>query len=451
MEKAKLLSVDPATGDLVHTVEVWDESQINAALHALQDGFQTWKKTDLSYRIKFIHKVKEGLLSRCEELAKMMAQEMGKPIQQGIGEIKKCAWLCEYYAEHIEEILEDELVDTEHHFAVVKKQPMGVFLAVMPWNYPVWQVFRAAIPCLLSGNTMLLKHASNVQGCAAVLASLFEESNCVFINAPIQAKQVDSVIKDNRIKGVTLTGSEKAGASVASMAGNCVKPSLLELGGSNAMIISSDANFESSLEMTLRGRYQNSGQSCIAVKRVLIDERHYDSFIEALLKAVEKIGFKEREGSLLSVGPMARENLAEELEKQVNESVKKGARLAFPWERDGAFVRPNVLLDVEKGMPAMDEELFGPVLAVCSYKNIEEAISLSNHNDFGLGVSIMTEKPEAWMKYLIDFEEGAVFFNQMVASHPKLPFGGVKNSGYGRELGRWGVDFYVNHQTVVVS
>lgn len=451
MEDSKISSINPATGEVVHTVTQWNEEQIDHALNELHAGFRAWKKTDLSSRISYLLEVKENLLSRCDDLAQMMAQEMGKPFQQGVGEIKKCAWLCDYYAVHIEEILKDEAVQTEHQLTVVKKQPMGVFLAVMPWNYPAWQVFRAAIPCLISGNTMILKHASNVQGCAAILDLVFQNPLKVFANAPIGSSQVEQIIKDERVKGVSLTGSEAAGGAVASIAGKCIKPSLLELGGSNAMIVSEDADLDHSLEMVIRGRYQNTGQSCIAVKRLFIQAKLYDTFVESLLEQVQAIGILNDHGDTLSVGPMAKESLAQELEEQVNESIKKGAKLAFPWKRIGALVHPNVLLDVKKSMPSMDEELFGPVLAVSAYETMDEVIAMSNHNDFGLGVSIMTKCAETWMDRLIDFEEGAVFFNQMVASHPMLPFGGVKKSGYGRELGRWGVDFYMNQQTVVVS
>ncbi|RZJ65666.1 MAG: aldehyde dehydrogenase family protein, partial [Flavobacterium sp.] len=368
--------------------------------------------------------------------------------------VKKCISLCEYYIETGSEYLKNKSIDGVATQTYVTYEPLGVILGVMPWNFPYWQVFRFAIPAILAGNTVVVKHASNVAGCAELLEELFLDagfSTGVYQNLLIEGKQVESVIDNPIVKAVSLTGSEKAGASVASSAAGLIKKAVLELGGSNAFIVCADADLGEAVKTAVTARMQNTGQSCIAAKRFLVSSEVYDEFLQKFKKGVEELKVGDPMHEDTYIGPMARVDLAEEIEKQVNKSVAMGAKILIGGKRKDAFYDPTILIEVTPDMAAFREELFGPVAAVTKFETFEEAVKLSNDSKFGLGVSVLTRDIEGIKKKVHLFEEGAVFINEMVTSHPALPFGGVKTSGYGRELAENGLKEFVNVKTVYIK
>ncbi|MGV3459587.1 MAG: NAD-dependent succinate-semialdehyde dehydrogenase [Flavobacterium sp.] len=387
-------------------------------------------------------------------LAERCALEMGKPIREAIAEVKKCISLCEYYMEHAADYLKNKYIIVAGGTAYVKYEPLGVILGVMPWNFPYWQVFRFAIPAIVAGNTVVVKHASNVAGCAQLIEDMFIEAGFpkgTYTNLLISGKQVKKVIENLNIAAVSLTGSEKAGAEVASTAAGAIKKSVLELGGSNAFIVLEDANVDKAVVTAVKARFQNTGQSCIAAKRFLIHQTVYDDFLEkftAKVKALKSGNPLDRE---TDIGPLARVDLAEDIEKQVTDSVAMGAKIITGGKRKDAFYEPTIITNITTDMPIFKEEVFGPVAAVMPFKTVEEAVELSNATEFGLGVTIFTEDVEAIQEKLYLFEEGAVFINAMVKSDPALPFGGVKKSGYGRELAENGLKEFVNVKTVFIQ
>ncbi len=405
-------------------------------------------------RKAFVLRVAQLLNERKAALANLMALEMGKPLTQGQAEIDKCVRLCTEYVDHADEWLADEIIENAGQRAWVRHDPIGVILGIMPWNYPFWQVFRFVIPALLAGNTCLLKHASNVCGCARELVKLFSDAGVPdgwFDALYISGAQASALVADDRIAGVSLTGSEAAGVAVGKAAGAAIKPIVLELGGNNAFIVLDDAAVDHAVETFFNARFQNTGQSCIAAKRLLIHTSVYNDFLDALTGRMSEL---QPQNPLLEstfIGPMARKDLAEELQAQMHRSVNAGANLVCGGALTGACFSPALLVDVEPGMAAFDEETFGPLAAVSRFSSLDEAIILSNKSRFGLGVSLFTQDVEAVLPRLLEFNEGAVFLNDLVYSHPLLPFGGVKKSGVGRELGRDGIRSFVNRKTVVVA
>ncbi|RZJ71318.1 MAG: NAD-dependent succinate-semialdehyde dehydrogenase [Flavobacterium sp.] len=428
--------------------------QSSEKLDISQKTFVDWKVLTVPERTKFITNLIFSLTEKQQILAEKATLEMGKPISQAISEVKKCITLCEYYLENGFEYLKDKSITGVATETFVTYEPLGVILGVMPWNFPYWQVFRFAIPAILAGNTVVVKHASNVAGCAELLEDMFLDAGFpkgVYQNLLIEGKQVEAVIENPIIKAVSLTGSEKAGASVASAAARLIKKAVLELGGSNAFIVCADADLDETVKTAVTARMQNTGQSCIAAKRFLVSSEIYDEFLQKFKKGVEdlKIGDPMDEGTY--IGPMARLDLAEEIEKQVNKSVEMGAKILTGGKRKDAFYDPTILVEVTPDMPAFKEELFGPVAAVTKFETFEDAVQLSNDSTFGLGVSIFTRDIEGIKQKVHLFEEGAVFVNEMVTSHPALPFGGVKTSGYGRELAENGLKEFVNVKTVYIK
>lgn len=401
-----------------------------------------------------IRKVGKILLERKHEFAKVISGEMGKPVSESLAEIEKSALNCEFYADNCDEFLKDRIYSTERYDAIVRNEPLGVILGIMPWNFPFWQVFRFAVPTILAGNTVVVKHASNVPQSAQLIEEIFLEADFEtgsYLNLSISSDDVKKIIENPLIKAVSLTGSEKAGSSVASIAGENIKKSVLELGGSNAFIVMNDANLDNIMDKAINARFRNAGQSCIAAKRFLIQEGIYDEFLERFTRRVEKLKMGDPFDPTTQIGPLAREDLAIELEKQVNDSIQMGAKLKIGGKRNGAFYEPTILTNVNSEMPVFKEETFGPVAAVKKFKTFDEAIKLSNETTFGLGVSILGEDIELYAEKAHLFEEGAVFFNQLVRSDPQLPFGGVKNSGFGRELSIDGIHEFVNVKTIVRS
>lgn len=423
-------------------------------LELAQQMFQKNKNNFQNRPKDKIRKVAEILLKKEDEFAKIISGEMGKPVKESIAEIEKSALNCNFYADHCDEFLKDRNYSTENYDAIARCEPYGVILGVMPWNFPFWQVFRFAVPTILAGNTVVVKHASNVPKSAQAIEDIFLEAGFeagTYQNLSLESKNVEQLIEHPYIKAVSLTGSEKAGSSVASIAGKVIKKSVLELGGSNAFIVLNDADLDDTIEKAMNARFRNAGQSCIAAKRFLVQEGIYDRFLEKFKQKTEALKMGDPFDSLTDIGPLARVDLAEDLEKQVNKSVEMGAKLILGGKRDGAFYQPSILVDAKPGMPVFNEETFGPLAVIIKFKDFEEAVELSNSTSFGLGVSICTSNVEEALKKEHLFEEGSVFFNQLVRSDPKLPFGGVKHSGFGRELSEDGIREFVNVKTIVIA
>lgn len=427
---------------------------MGTAIADSDQAFDSWRTTTFAERQTLLNQLAEALEQGKNDLAKMATLEMGKPITQARAEVEKCAWMCRHYAKHGEEYLAHTTVGTDAAESYTSYEPLGVILGVMPWNFPYWQVLRFAVPTLMAGNTVLVKHASNVQGCAKTIEELFEKAGFphhAYTNLPIDSALVEMVIRHPEVKAVSLTGSEKAGAAVAQTAGSEIKPSLLELGGSNAMIVLADADIASAAELALHARMQNNGQSCIAAKRFILHKDIAQAFTEKFLALVADIKSGDPMDDAVYLGPMARVDLAEELHEQVTKTVKQGATLLAGGRRDGAFYEATVLEGVIPGMPAFDEETFGPVAALSTARDDDEAIAMANCSRFGLGATICTKDLEKAKQLGARIKDGAVFINEMVKSDPRLPFGGVGISGYGRELGAAGIRAFTNLKTWYVN
>jgi len=427
---------------------------MNNALELAKTTQKTWQENSISERVTYLKNLQRVLLKNKETYARLITTEMHKPLTQAIAEVEKCALLCDYYLENAESFLETKKIKTENSESYVSYEPLGVVLGVMPWNFPFWQVFRFAVPTLTAGNTVVVKHASNVPKCANIIQTIFEEAGFpkgCYQNLPIPSNKVAEVIANSIIKAVSLTGSEQAGIAVATEAGKHLKKCVLELGGNNAFIILEDANLEKAVATAINARMQNAGQSCIAAKRFLVQESIHDAFVSQFKAAVEKLKSGDSLDIETQIGSLARVDLAEELEIQVKKSIAMGAQLILGGNRNEAFFEPTILTKVTSEMPVFKEETFGPVAAITSFKTLDEAITLSNQSDFGLGVSVFTQNIDFIKTKISAFNEGAVFINEMVKSDPKLPFGGIKKSGYGRELAEDGIKEFVNVKTVVIN
>jgi len=427
---------------------------MNSTLELAKTTQKTWQENSISKRVIYLQNLQRILLKNKETYARLITTEMHKPITQAIAEVEKCALLCDYYLENAESFLETKKIKTENSESYVSYEPLGVVLGVMPWNFPFWQVFRFAVPTLTAGNTVVVKHASNVPKCATTIQTIFEEAGFpkgCYQNLPIPSNKVAEVIANPIIKAVSLTGSEQAGIAVATEAGKHLKKCVLELGGNNAFIILEDANLEKAVASAVNARMQNAGQSCIAAKRFLVQESIHDALISQFKAAVEKLKSGNPLNNDTQIGSLARVDLAKELEIQVKKSIVMGAQLILGGNRNEAFFEPTILIQVTPEMPVFKEETFGPVAAITSFQTLDDAIKLSNQSDFGLGVSIFTQNIEFIKTKISAFNEGAVFINEMVKSDPRLPFGGIKKSGYGRELAEDGIKEFVNVKTVVIN
>lgn len=402
--------------------------------------------------------VSAELKEEADSHAKLMAEEMGKPVRQGRAEIQKCAWVCDYYADHAEEFLKEEYIKTEASRSYICFEPLGIVLAIMPWNFPFWQVFRAVIPALMAGNAVLLKHASNVPRCADAIEKIFEFAGIakgLFRNLKLPHDLIESVIKDPRVQGVTLTGSTEAGRNVASIAGRWLKKCVLELGGSDPYILLGDVHLENAAKLCVNARMVNTGQSCIAAKRFIVMKSQKEKFEKLMFQEMSKLKMGDPLDEATDVGPLARNDLREALHEQVKKSVELGARLLLGGhllKSERPFYPPTLLTDVKQGMPVFDEETFGPVAAIISAESEEDALQLANSTPFGLGGAILSGNPQRAEKIARGrLEAGACFVNASVRSDPRLPFGGIKESGYGRELGSFGIREFVNVKTVHVE
>ncbi|NGX84059.1 NAD-dependent succinate-semialdehyde dehydrogenase [Aequorivita sp. KMM 9714] len=451
---AVTISKNPYNGDELNSYKNHSKKEVSEIIDKADKRFYSWREVPFKERQKLMLAAAAEMRSNKHVYAEMMTLEMGKPISQAEAEVEKCAWVCEYYAENAENQLQNKVIKTDAYKSYVSYEPLGVVLAVMPWNYPFWQVFRFAAPALMAGNICVLKHASNVFGSAMNIEKIFKRAgfpdNC-FTTLLIGSDAVEEIIENKKVKAVTLTGSGPAGSSVASLAGKNIKKTVLELGGSNALVVMKDCDIEKTLETCVQARFQNTGQSCIAGKRLIVDESIAEEFVEKLVVKVRELKSGDPLDKETYIGTLAREDLAKDIEKQVNDSIKAGAKLEVGGKRQGAYFEPTVLTNVTENMAVFKEETFGPALSVTTFKTIEEAINLSNNSQFGLGVSLFTENIEEAEKIIHKFDEGAVFINELVKSDPRLPFGGIKESGYGRELSADGIKEFVNRKTVYIK
>ena len=453
-----IVSINPANGETIEQYEEMSTEQVDAIIDQCHQAFLDWRDVPFAERARLMHAAAQILRDGQEDYARLMTAEMGKPIKQGRAEAEKCGWVCDYYADNAETFLASQAVKTDASKSFVAFEPIGAVLAVMPWNFPFWQVLRFAAPALMAGNAGLLKHSSNVMGCALAIEDVFRKAGFpehLFRTLVIGGRKVAAVIESAKVMAVTLTGSTPAGQAVASKAGAMLKKTVLELGGSDPYVILEDADLDKAVDMCVTSRLINSGQSCIAAKRFIVLEKQKDDFEKRFVELMKakKMGDPMEEDT--DVGPQAREDLRDELHEQVKGSLEQGARLLLGGEvpeSPGAFYPPTVLSDVRKGMPAYDEELFGPVAAIIPVEGEEEAIRVANDTVFGLGAAVFTEDVERGEEIATKrLHAGACFVNSFVKSDPRLPFGGIKESGYGRELADFGIREFVNIKTVYVK
>jgi acyl-CoA reductase-like NAD-dependent aldehyde dehydrogenase len=458
MTKPDLIySINPATEEVVASFEPFAPDQIDTVLEGAARAFKSWRKTSFADRAHLMRGAAGCLREQKAHLAGIITTEMGKPLSESESEVEKCAWVCDYYAENAERFLRDDHRDSSASESYVQFTPAGPILGVMPWNFPFWQVFRFAAPALMAGNTALLKHASNVTRCSLAIEQVFRNAGFpvgCFASLVIPGSQVARIIEDPRVSAATLTGSEGAGSEVGAGAGRVLKKSVLELGGSDPFIVLEDADLNAALEIGVKARYMNAGQSCIAAKRFIVVDAVYEAFESGFAERVAALKVGDPMDRVTQVGPLARADLRDGLEKQVRDSVEAGAQLLCGGTRRpgrGYFFNPSVLSNVRPEMPAGCDEVFGPVAALIRARDCSEAIRIANETPYGLGSSIWTTDLNRARRLARDIEAGQVFINGMVASDPRLPFGGVKRSGYGRELSEFGIREFVNIQTVWIG
>jgi succinate-semialdehyde dehydrogenase / glutarate-semialdehyde dehydrogenase len=447
-------AIDPSTGEVIATYEPHDEAAVERRLQGAWDGFTAWRRTEYRERSNLLRRVADVLDERRDGFAELMTREMGKPIKAAEAEVEKCAWVCRYEADYGPGHLGHDIIATDAKRSYVRFDPLGPLLAVMPWNFPFWQLFRAAAPSIVAGNTVVLKHASNVPGCALAIEEVFaaaEAPDGVFTTLLVGSGAIADVIADDRIRAVTLTGSVPAGRKVAAAAGEALKPTVMELGGSDAFLVLDDAGVTTAARTGVSSRLINNGQSCIAAKRFIVVDEVADAFVEEFVAATERAVVGDPMDRQTDVGPLARDDLRDELHDQVERSVGEGAELLTggePLDRPGFFYAPTVLDRVAPAMTAAAEETFGPVAAIIRVADEDEAIAVANDSQFGLGASVWTNDLDRAERVAGLIEAGGVFVNQLVKSDPRVPFGGVKDSGYGRELGAYGIREFVNAKTV---
>lgn len=461
-----IATINPATGETLKTFEALTDEAIEVKLDLAQRTFQQYQKTSLPQRAEWLNATAKTLENDRDRFGKIMTVEMGKPIAAAIAEVEKCAWVCRYYAEHAAEFLKDGSVPTDASHSFVRYQPLGPVLAVMPWNFPFWQVFRFAAPALMAGNVGLLKHASNVPQCALAIEEIFLQAGLpkgAFQTLLVGADKVAALIADDRVKAATLTGSEAAGASLAAAAGKHIKKTVLELGGSDPFIVMESADLDAAVATAVTARMINNGQSCIAAKRFIVAEAIADQFEKRMVEKVAALKLGDPMHPETDIGPLATPGILQDLDQQVQACIEKGARVAIGGDpstvatksvvslQQGNFYPPTILADFPPGTPADQEEFFGPVALLFRVPDLDAAIHLANSTTFGLGASAWTSVDEERDRLIAELEAGAVFINGMVKSDPRLPFGGTKRSGYGRELGIQGIHEFVNIKSVWVK
>lgn len=450
-------TINPTTGKLIKEFSEFEIKKVNNLIFQSQKAFSVWKNTDLTFRKNLMLKVASILKGKKEQFGEILTLEMGKTLKQAIAEVEKCAWVCEYYANETETILSKEVIETDASESYVQFDPLGIVLAVMPWNFPFWQVFRFAAPALMAGNVCLLKHASNVPMSAIAIEEIFKEagfpSGC-FTTLLISSKQVQAVIDNPLVKAATLTGSEPAGMQVASACGLNLKKTVMELGGSDPFIVLKDANIDEAVNIGVTARLINNGQSCIAAKRFIIEEEIADKFVAKFVDKMNSVIVGDPMKPETELGPIARLDLLDELSAQVEKSVSEGAIIACGGRKidgDGYYYQPTVLTNVHKGITAYEEEIFGPVAIIIKASDENSAIEIANDSPFGLGASLWTNNISKAKRLATKIESGSVFINGLVKSDPRLPFGGIKFSGYGRELSHYGIKEFVNIKTVWIK
>jgi succinate-semialdehyde dehydrogenase / glutarate-semialdehyde dehydrogenase len=448
-----MVSINPFNQEIIGNYELDDRFRIMSIIENSNEAFKEWKKTDLNIRRWFNLELARILETKKEIYAKLITNEMGKPIKESTAEIEKCIWLCKHYASNESFDLTPKVIKTEAKEVYLSYEPIGTVFAIMPWNFPFWQVLRFAIPSLTAGNTVILKHAPNVTGCSIALEDAFVSSGFpknIFRSVVIPAERSEEIIGHPYIKGVTLTGSEKAGKAVGTLCGKYLKKCVLELGGSDPFIIFEDAELSLSCSVGLRSRMLNSGQVCIAAKRFIVQDSIVEKFILEQKESLNALVLGNPLMTATDLGPMARPDLVDQIEIQVNQSVEMGAKVIYGGKRSDThpqIFEPTLLSDVRKGMPVYDDETFGPVMVVIPFKTKDEAVTIANDTRFGLGASIWTQNIELARELIPRIEAGAVFVNSIVKSDPRIPFGGIKNSGYGRELAFEGVTEFLNIKT----
>jgi succinate-semialdehyde dehydrogenase/glutarate-semialdehyde dehydrogenase len=450
-------SINPANGKLLRHFEPLDDEAIRQKIAIAAEAFQSYQSVPLEHRALCMRKLASILEHETEDLATIITEEMGKPLHTARQEVLKCATACRYYAENAARILAPEAIPTDGHDSYVRWDPLGVVLAVMPWNFPFWQVFRFLAPALMAGNVGLLKHSSNVPQCAIAIEALVRRAGFPrgsFQALLIDSRQVESVLNDERVAAVTVTGSEPAGRAVAAQAGWLIKKSVLELGGSDPFIVMPSADLDAAVETAVRARCVNSGQSCIAAKRFIVADEIYDEFESRFVAGMENMHVGDPMKDTTDIGPLATTGIVDELEAQVKAAISAGARVLTGGERmvgEGNYFEPTVLVDVPRTSVVYREELFGPVAMLFRVANLDEAIRLANDTPFGLSASVWTRDSNEQQRFSKELQCGAVFVNAMVASDPRLPFGGIKRSGYGRELSAAGMREFLNCRTVVIA
>lgn len=451
-------SINPTNGEIISTYSQHDKDEVKTIIDQTHNAWHQWKQTSFAERAALMQKAADVLLEEKEKYGRLMVLEMGKTMKQAVAEVEKCAACCNYYAEHAEAFLSNEEIETDAHASYIAYNPLGVVLAVMPWNFPFWQVFRFAAPALMAGNAAVLKHASNVMGCGMAIEEVFRDAGFpenIFRTLRIPGSEVAPVIENPLVKAVTLTGSVGAGSAVAKKAGEMIKKTVLELGGSDPYVVLDDADLEYAAETCVTSRLINGGQSCIAAKRFIIVEEVYEKFEKLFLEKMEAKKMGDPFADDTDLGPQAQENLRDELHEQVLKSIEKGAKCllgGYIPDQKGAWYPPTVLVNVQPGMPAYHEELFGPVAALIKAKDEEDAIRIANDSVFGLGAAVFTSNIPHGQKIAEEkLNAGCCFVNDFVKSDPRVPFGGIGESGYGRELSYLGIREFMNVKTVWVK
>lgn len=452
----ELIATNPATGEILKRYPALDDASIDAAIKRADNAFNSWRQTSFAERAKVLTNIATALRDNKAALIELMAKEMGKPCKEGGPEVEKAAMCSEFYAQHAEQFLKDEVLTSDASRSYVTYQPLGVILGILPWNAPIWLASRFYAPTLMAGNTCVLKHDPNVPGCAQLLADIFREAapEGIFVNAPIATADAEKAIVHPAIQAVSFTGSSKAGGIVASTAAKEIKHAILELGGSDPFIVLSDADLDKAADVAALSRTINAGQSCIAAKRMIVQADVYDRFIEKLQTRLAKLTVGDPMLETTNVGPLARADLRDNLTRQVDESIAAGARCVLggkPLAGAGFFYPVTLLTDVTEAMTVFKEETFGPVAAVIKAQSVEHAITLANNTDYGLGAGVWTSNPQLAEKIALQINAGQVAINGIVKTDPRLPSGGIKRSGYGRELGPHGIKEFVNAKQIWIA
>ena len=447
-------SINPSTEQLIKEYTPYSDSDVLSVIEEVSNSYTSWRSTSFQERSKILHDIADALDSNIEEHARMISLEIGKPIVESRMEVEKCVWVLKYFSDNAEEFLKSETIKTGYRESYVQYDPLGVILGIMPWNFPYWQVIRFIAPVLMAGNTCVVKHASNVSGCSLLIEKLIMDNTPfknIYRTVLIGSNQVEAMIQHDAIKGVSLTGSDAAGSAVGMQAGKEIKKSVLELGGSDPFIVLEDADIDKASKTAMTARFFNAGQSCIAAKRFLVHEAVYDQFVDSVHQGIKNLIVGDALDESTQIGPLAKQEFAEDLDALVQSSIKGGAQCLVGASVKGCYYMPTLLVDVKENMSVFKSETFGPVLCVTKIKDAEDAVRLSNQSQYGLGGSLWTSDISLAKEMTKKIDTGAIFINDMTKSDPRLPFGGINKSGYGIELSKYGIREFVNVKTVVVN